>query len=163
MQIIHSEYFEIANKFASFSNWGENQLSHREILHRDAIHALLKDDAALAMKHYREIVSLYPSDLLALFVHHRICQNIGDSASALTLSAAIATYWSESSGDGGSIGLSATSRAGHALASSLIALGLATHGHTAFAEQLANIALKSDDDATPLACLALGHACDYEG
>lgn len=135
-------------------------LSERERGHLRALECLWnRDDPASALVHLLHLLRLCPGDALALSLALDLAQAIGNKRAALRAAGTAASYWQERGG-----GWLRPSIPGHAMASSLVALGLAVAGRVETAEPLADQSMKRGRGvAGALATWAQAHVFDAGG
>mmetsp|Transcript_21796 Transcript_21796/g.32651 ORF Transcript_21796/g.32651 Transcript_21796/m.32651 type:complete len:724 (+) Transcript_21796:22-2193(+) len=136
-------------------------LTTRERHHLLALSFLLRDEHSKALSSLRRLLELCPGDALGLSLTLDITSSLGDQKNAFQAATSVASYWNER---GQRLATGQTAIPGHAIGSSLIALGLAIGGRHREAEQLVDVAIKRDYNVAAGICAwALAHIYDGEG
>ncbi len=136
-------------------------LTTRERYHLHALSFLLRDEHSKALSSLRKLLELCPGDALGLSLALDISWSLGDRQNAFQAATSVASYWNER-GQRSATGQTAIQ--GHAIGSSLIAVGLAVGGRYREAEQLVDVALQRDSGgASGICAWALAHIYDCEG
>lgn len=129
------QLYEIASSAVSYKD--DERLNIRERLHLRALDCLLRDQHSTALVYLLRLLRQCPGDALGLSLAMDVAQAVGDRDSALRVSGTVSAYWNERRG-----GIVRPAMPGHAMASSLVALGLAVGGRFEEAEPLADRAMK---------------------
>jgi hypothetical protein len=137
----------------------DRSVNRREQLHLEALEALLHDDHPTALAVMLRILRLCPGDAFALSLAMDLSQTVGDTEAALRAACTVSQYWNERRG-----GFVRPAIPGHAMASSLMAVGLAVGGRHEEAERIAEYAMKQGKSvAGGLATWAQAHVYDASG
>ena len=144
---------------SSIQSMDDPLLNERERMHLQALDLLLREQHSTALRIYHRILRLCPGDALALSLAMDVAQVVGDRTMAARIATTVAAYWYERRG-----GWITPSIPGHAMISSLIALGLAVDGRREDAEPLADQSMrKGRKFCGALATWAYAHIHDASG
>lgn len=131
----------------------------RERRHLQALEHLIDCRYDQAMLCYLRILRLCPGDALALSFAMDLAQIIGDKQAALRAVGSVASYWNERRG-----GIITPSLPGHALVSSLMALGYAVAGRDEDAARIAETSMSQNSKICgAVATWAQTHVFDAKG
>ena len=129
------QLYELAT--VSAASWENQQLTLRERMHLQALNYLLQNNFNDALIIYLKLLRRCPGDALALSFAIDLAHTRSDKHSALKAASTVASYWHERRG-----GIITPAIPGHAMVSSMVAVGLAAGGRTVEAEQMAETAMK---------------------
>lgn len=129
------QLYEMAT--VSAACWENHQFSLRERMHLQALNYLLQQNFNDALIIYLKLLRRCPGDALALSFAIDLAHTLSDKHSAFKAATTVASYWHERRG-----GLITPAIPGHAMVSSMVAVGLAAAGRTVEAEQMAENAMK---------------------
>jgi len=136
-------------------------LSKRERFHMLALHYLLHDDHPRALATLHDLLVHCPGDAFGLSLAIDVATALGDRTGALRAATSVASYWNERDRH------TLTGQAampGHAVGSSLIAVGYAIGGRYGEAERIVERTKRTDTLGSPgLAAWTLAHVYDVEG
>lgn len=130
----------------------------RERFHMRALSYLLRDEHNHALVVLLKCLQQCPGDALALSLAMDLSQTTGQKWAAGKAATTVSAYWYERRG-----GIIRPSLPGHAVVSSLIALGLAVDGRAFEAEAIADQSMSGKKITGAIATWALGHIYDATG
>jgi len=136
-------------------------LSKREQFHLLALHYLVNNEHRRALATLHELLEVCPGDAFGLSLAIDVASALGDRGGALRAATSVAAYWNERAKRTltGQLAMP-----GHAVGSSLIAVGFAIGGRYREAEQIVERTKRKDTMGSPgLAVWALAHVYDAEG